>query len=224
MPQSPDNNQGPWAKLESYCRLLTDQGNELYIIAGGTGQGGTGSNGILYTFANGNITVPQSTWKVVLVLLNGDNDAARVNNSTRTIAVIIPNTQGIRNDAWETYATTVDQVETLTGYDFFSNVSTNVQSVMEARLGAAPTAANDSISGRVVTPQDFGLTNALITLTDSLGNSRIILTGKLGSFHFTDVNAGNTYILSVSSKRYRFAPQVIIPTEDLTGIVFTPQP
>src|ERR1041384_7006144 len=59
MPQSPDNNQGPWESLESYCRSLVSSGNELYIIAGGSGSGGTGSNGgTTYTVANGHVTVP----------------------------------------------------------------------------------------------------------------------------------------------------------------------
>ena len=35
-------------------------------------------------------------------------------NCSRTLAVIMPNIQGIRNDDWETYITTVDAVETLT--------------------------------------------------------------------------------------------------------------
>lgn len=221
-PQAPDNNQGPWEKLEDYCRALVNQGNELYIIAGGSGQGGTGSNGAAATIAGGKVTVPQETWKVVIVLPNGDNDVARVSNFTRTIAVIMPNAQGIRNNPWEMYATTVDQVETLTGYDFFSNVPTEIQSVMEARLGAAPTTATVSISGRVTTPQDFGLVNALVTLTDGRGNSQTILTRKFGSFSFSGVAAGETYILKVASKRYSFAPQIITPMQDLTELVFTP--
>ncbi|HEX8354837.1 MAG TPA: DNA/RNA non-specific endonuclease, partial [Pyrinomonadaceae bacterium] len=45
MPQSPDNNQGPWAALETYCRTLVTLGNELYVVMGGSGSGGTGSNG-----------------------------------------------------------------------------------------------------------------------------------------------------------------------------------
>lgn len=39
-PQAPDNNQGPWAQLESYCRDLVAQGKELYIVAGGRRRGG----------------------------------------------------------------------------------------------------------------------------------------------------------------------------------------
>ena len=44
----------------------------------------------------------------------------------------MPNTQGIRNDPWENYLTTVDAVETLTGYDFFSNLPEAIQRCVEA--------------------------------------------------------------------------------------------
>lgn len=30
MPQSPDNNQGPWEKFETYCRTAVGQGNGVY--------------------------------------------------------------------------------------------------------------------------------------------------------------------------------------------------
>ncbi|MDT7687776.1 MAG: endonuclease mitochondrial [Acidobacteriota bacterium] len=135
MPQSPDNNQGPWAALETYCRTLVSSGNELYIIAGGSGSGGTGSNGgTTTTVASGHVAVPSQTWKVIIVMPTGTNDVSRVTTSTRTIAVIMPNTQGIRANDWKTYRVSVDQVESLTGYDFFSNVSTTIQSVIEARV------------------------------------------------------------------------------------------
>jgi endonuclease G, mitochondrial len=136
MPQSPDNNQGPWEAFESYCRTLVSSGSELYIIAGGTGSGGTGSNGgVTTTIASGHVGVPSKTWKVVIVIPQATgNDVARVTTSTRTIAVILPNTQGIRSVDWKTYRVSVDQVESLTGYDFFSNVPANIQSVIEARV------------------------------------------------------------------------------------------
>ncbi|HMF58118.1 MAG TPA: DNA/RNA non-specific endonuclease [Pyrinomonadaceae bacterium] len=140
MPQAPDNNQGPWEVLESYSRTLVGQGNELYIIAGGTGMGGTGSNGgVTVTVANGHVTVPAYTWKVIMVLpaASGD-DVSRVTTSTRVIAIIMPNQQGIRNDDWHNYRVSVDQVEQLTGYDFFSNVPVAIQSVIEAQVDNQP--------------------------------------------------------------------------------------
>ena len=136
MPQSPDNNQGPWEAFEAYCRTLVSSGNELYIIAGGSGSGGTGSNGgVTTTVASGHVGVPSQTWKVVLVLPNASgDDVARVTTSTRTIAVIMPNIQGIRANDWKSYRVSVNQVESLTGYDFFSNVPANIQSVIESTI------------------------------------------------------------------------------------------
>jgi endonuclease G len=136
MPQSPDNNQGPWANLESYCRTLVSQGNELYIIAGGSGSGGTGSNGgTTFTVANGHVGVPSQTWKIILVLPSASgNDVTRVTTSTRVIAILMPNTQGIRANDWKIYRVSVDQVESLTGYDFLSNVPVSIQSVIEASV------------------------------------------------------------------------------------------
>ncbi len=133
VPQAPDNNQGPWEGMESYLRTLVGAGNELYIISGGSGQGGSGSNsGTTNTVASGHVVVPSQTWKVVIVLPAGTDDVNRVTAATRTIAVIMPNTQGIRTTDWKTYRVSVDQVEALTGFDFFSNVPTNIQAAIES--------------------------------------------------------------------------------------------
>ena len=132
--QSPDNNQGPWAALENFLRTLTPA-NELYIVAGPHGVGGTGSNGgVSNTIANGHVTVPSSTWKVVLVIPKGDNDISRVTAATRTIAVNMPNIQGIRNNDWHDYLTTVDAIESLTGYDFFANVPDATENAIEGGI------------------------------------------------------------------------------------------
>jgi Tol biopolymer transport system component/DNA/RNA endonuclease G (NUC1)/methionine-rich copper-binding protein CopC len=130
--QSPDNNQGPWAALENYLRSLLPA-NEVYIVSGPFGVGGAGSGGPATTIANGHVTVPSQTWKVALVLPKASgNDIARVDCSTRTIAVIMPNVQGIRTNPWETYLTTVDAVEALTQYDFFANLPDPVERCVEA--------------------------------------------------------------------------------------------
>ncbi len=131
IPQAPDNNQGPWANMENALRAFLPA-NELYIVAGGAGTGGAGSNGPATTIANGHVTVPSATWKVVLVLPKGEDDISRVSCATQTIAVIMPNIQGIRNVDWHTYITTVDAVEALTGYDFFSNLPDPVERCVEA--------------------------------------------------------------------------------------------
>lgn len=124
LPQAPDNNRITWEGLEEYSRdLVTDDGDELYIISGGYGNAGT--------INSGHVLVPTYTWKVIIVLSQGSNDVSRVTTSTRTIAVWVPNQNSINHD-WKTYRVSVDYVESMTGYDFFSNVSDSTENTIEA--------------------------------------------------------------------------------------------
>ena len=138
LPQAPQNNQGPWADLESYCRTLVTQDHELYIVMGSYGTGGAGSAGIRSSIAEGKITVPARIWKVIVVLPQGTNDAARVTTTTRVIAVDTPNNNTI-NASWGTYRTSVDAIERTTGYDLLSRVGASIQAVIEARTDSGPT-------------------------------------------------------------------------------------
>lgn len=128
VPQAPDNNQGPWVQLEEHCRDLARQGNELYIISG--------VRGTQATLAAGNVRVPESLWKVVVALPEGDNDLARLTNATTVIAVDMPNQQGIRDTDWQAYLTSVDAIEHATGYDLLSAVNPTLQQGLEARIAA----------------------------------------------------------------------------------------
>ncbi len=85
----------------------------------------------------------------------------------------------------------------------------------------APTAANVSVSGKVLTADGRGLQNAIVTMTDSNGNSRTFRTGSFGYFRFDDIEIGQTYVFQVVSKRFTFAPQVITINEELTELNFT---
>jgi endonuclease G len=138
MPQAANNNQRTWAGLENYCRTLVDAGNELYIICGSYGTGGTGLNGYTTTIASGKITVPSNCWKVIVVLPNGTSDVARITSATRVIAINTPNNQTV-NTNWATYRTTVDAIESATGYNLLSAVSSTVQSSIESRVDTGPT-------------------------------------------------------------------------------------
>lgn len=131
IPQSPDNNRGPWIQLETYCRELVKQGKELYVVAGGVGEGGTGEKGAMTSLAGGKVSVPASTWKVILVL---NSSWEQVSETTRTIAVNMSNTQGIRIRKWQEFRVSVDEVEQQTGYDFFSAIEPTVQSMIEAKV------------------------------------------------------------------------------------------
>ena len=148
IPQAPDNNQGPWNNLEQYSRDLTAQGNELYIISGGAGSRGT--------IAGGKVRIPDRTWKIIVVLPLGTSDLSRISSSTRVIAINMPNVQGIRYDDWRNYLTTVDALESLTGYDFLSNVSASIQSTLESRVDGTTTPQPTADPQPTATPAPSG--------------------------------------------------------------------
>jgi endonuclease G, mitochondrial len=133
IPQAPRNNQNTWADLEEYTRSLISPTFEAYIIAGTYNTGGTGSNGTMNNLQNGKINVPHRTWKIIVLLPIGDDDAKRITNSTRVIAVDMPNNQNIDLD-WRVYRTSVNAIEQTTGYDFLSNVSTSIQNTIESKI------------------------------------------------------------------------------------------
>ncbi len=79
----------------------------------------------------------------------------------------------------------------------------------------APTAAMVSVSGRVLTSMGRGISKARVSLIDSEGNVRTALTGSLGYYRFDDLTAGESYVISVLSKRFTFAaPTQIISAKD----------
>lgn len=134
VPEAPRHNREVWKSLEDYCRKLIATNNELYIVAGTLGAGGTGANGEESKLPNGKITVPASLWKVIVVLPVGSNDLQRINTNTRVIAVNIPNRQTAADKPWNAYILSIDDLERRTGYDFLSNLPQNVQQELESRV------------------------------------------------------------------------------------------
>lgn len=201
VPQAPGNNQGPWAALENYLRTFLP-GSEIYIVSGGTGTGGTGSGGFANTTASG-VTVPAVTWKVALILPVGDNDVSRVDGNTRTIAVIMPNIDSIRSDQWQKYLATVAQVESLSGYDFFSNVPVSTQNVFEAKLDAANDTAPTTANQTKTTPEDQTLAVTL-SATDSNVNNVFTYTIVAQPLHGSLSGSGGS--LTYSPNLHYFGP------------------
>ncbi|WP_420146500.1 DNA/RNA non-specific endonuclease [Spirosoma sp.] len=132
VPQAPAFKRQSWRLLEEYCRSLVAEGNELYIIAGPSSQGGEGDNGTATALAGGKLTVPAVLWKVIVVLPVGSNDLNRINAQTRVIAVWMPNTNATGDAKWNSFRTSIDEIEAETGLDFFSNVPVSTQQVIEA--------------------------------------------------------------------------------------------
>ncbi|HEX8247124.1 MAG TPA: carboxypeptidase-like regulatory domain-containing protein [Pyrinomonadaceae bacterium] len=87
----------------------------------------------------------------------------------------------------------------------------------------APTAAAVTVGGRVTTAQGNGIRNARVTIHFSTGETRSTLTGAFGFYRFSDIEAGDIYIFTVSSKRFVFpqATQAVTVSEERDDINFT---
>ncbi len=73
--------------------------------------------------------------------------------------------------------------------------------------------SNVSVSGRVLTSDGRGIRNARVTITDQIQPARTVFTGPLGNYRFDDLPTGQTYTITVNSRRFSFNPVVV----NLTG-------
>lgn len=88
----------------------------------------------------------------------------------------------------------------------------------------APTAAATSVSGRVRTVSGAGIGNARVTISGpGLSEPITVITNNFGHFRFDQVQAGQTYVVTVSAKRYTFSPasRAVSVQQDVTGLDFT---
>ena len=84
----------------------------------------------------------------------------RISSATRIIAVNIPNIQGVRSDPWQNYLTSVNQLQTNTGFPFFTALNSDLAAVLRAKVDGAPT---------------VGITN--FTPFSGVANSTVVLRG-----------------------------------------------
>jgi len=86
----------------------------------------------------------------------------------------------------------------------------------------APTASEVSLSGRV-TAGGRGVTNAVVTVSgNSLSSPIVVSTGRNGMYEVTGLTAGETYVVTVASRRFTFEQpsRVITLNDNLTGVDF----
>jgi endonuclease G len=134
LPQTHDLNAGPWLRLEDYAQELAQKEKRtLHVVAGGLF-----NKGHRPTTINKGVAVPDAFFKVIVVLDHGQS-ARDVGETTRVIAVIMPNKEGILGEGWGKYRRPVDEIERRSGYELLPAVPEAVQRVLEARVDDGPT-------------------------------------------------------------------------------------
>lgn len=138
LPQAAENNQGPWLGFETYINDLARlQGKEIYVVSGGEYASNPGT-----LKSAGLVQIPDYTWKIAVVMPAGQG-LGNVTSYTdlQVLAVRMPNLTtaggpasavGIRNQPWQNFLTTVNQIESATGYDFLAALPDPIELLVEA--------------------------------------------------------------------------------------------
>lgn len=114
-PQDHDLNGGDWDKLENKCRMWAKHYGEIYIVAGPIFE-----NDERHCFGINKIPIPDAFFKVVLCS----------SGNPKALGFIFPN-NGIQHNMQD-YVLSVDEVEIITGIDFFSELPDDTEADVEA--------------------------------------------------------------------------------------------
>lgn len=116
-PQNNNLNRGDWKELEEACRKWAEKEGKIYIVCGP----------ILYNMKHEvigkehKIIVPEAFFKVIL---------CTTSKPAKTIGFIYKNTSG--NRPLDSYVNSVDEVERITGIDFFPALPDELEKQVES--------------------------------------------------------------------------------------------
>lgn len=114
-PQNSSHNSGLWNSLEMDCRRWSRQYGEIYIVCGPVFL-----NRKHETIGENDVFVPEAFFKVVLCL----------KGNPKAFGIITRNTEG--NKKRDLYYNSVDQVERITGIDFFPALPDDLENRVES--------------------------------------------------------------------------------------------
>ena len=116
-PQEPSFNRGIWADLEAVVRNMAYDEGTIYVVTGPVL-----TDGPYKTIGENKVSVPKNFYKVVLKY-DGDNSKA--------IGFVLENENSDRDI--ESFALSVDEVEKITGIDFFPLLEDTIEENVERK-------------------------------------------------------------------------------------------
>ena len=115
-PQSTALNGGPWASLEEKCRVWARRDSAIVIVCGPVL-----TDTVTERIGDNEVAVPERFFKVIL---------APYANPPRAIGFIMPNAKFA--GGMQAAAVSVDEVEKITGMDFFSALPDEIEDMVES--------------------------------------------------------------------------------------------
>lgn len=126
-PQNPQLNGGDWKELEEKCRKWAEKHGRIYIACGpiilGNEHGTIGANEVI---------IPDKFYKVVLARINGEYRGAGFIFHNSPLRKSKISTKPPVNRPLESYLVPIDEVEAITGIDFFPALPADTQNRVES--------------------------------------------------------------------------------------------
>ena len=116
-PQAPSLNRGDWNEMEIACRKWAKQMGTIYVVCGPIFY----KNSTHKSIGKHKVPVPEAFFKVLLC----------TEGTPKAIGFIYKNEDGNRPKG--DYVNTVDEVERITGIDFFPSLPDNIEKKVEAK-------------------------------------------------------------------------------------------
>ena len=114
-PQKHDFNAGVWNRLEQKVRYWANRNDGVFVVTGGILKNN------LKTIGADKVSVPNQFYKIIL-----DNNTGK----TKVLAFLM--THKDSNKPLYEFVTSVDNIENLTGIDFFSELNDDIENKIEA--------------------------------------------------------------------------------------------
>ena len=116
-PQSPSFNRGIWKSLESIVRTWAIENDEIYVVTGPI------LTDIIGEIGSNSVSIPKYYYKVILDYKEPE---------LKGIGFILENKKS--QLSLSSYAISIDEVEELTGIDFFSSLPDDIENAIEGSL------------------------------------------------------------------------------------------
>jgi len=142
IPQNQTANAGAWGNLENALRDTAATGAEIYIVAGPIftkDRSGAGVDGFGWMNSTGRIAVPDSMFKIALII-HGTRSPSSIDSTSEitVLAVNMPN-DASATGTFDRYVTTVNAIQRSSGYDFLSALPDSIEKIVEANDHAPAT-------------------------------------------------------------------------------------
>ena len=157
-PQDPSFNRGIWADLEAVVRTMAYDNEKVYVVTGPVL-----TDGPYETIGDNKVAVPKRFYKTVLDYTDPD---------IKAIGFVLPNENS--DKSLQSFAMTIDEVEEITGIDFYPALPDDVEEAVESKMRTSDwNFTQFTATGETADPSQFDYVSPDTPLSEKVLNAAV---------------------------------------------------